>query len=105
MTFHSKESCCLRSFILNILIENFLSTYQFAAIMSSNSKQNEEGDLSSLLSRAIEDIWSQAGRIGADITTVGDVAMTALAGGIVDDQKYVVSMNGIPIFSNLLIVV
>lgn len=57
--------------------------------MSSNNK-SEEGDLASLLSRAVEDLWSQAGRIGPDIKAVQGVAMTALAGGIVDDHKYIV---------------
>jgi len=59
--------------------------------MSSNPKpKTGDGDLTALLGRAIEDLWSQAGRIGTDIKTAQEVTMAALAGGIVDDRKYVV---------------
>ena len=60
--------------------------------MSSNPKPKAgDGDLTALLGRAIEDLWSQAGRIGTDIKTAQEVTMAALNGGIVDDRKYVVS--------------
>ena len=67
--------------------------------MGSNSKA-EEGDLTSLMTRAVEDIWSQAGRIGSDIKAVQDVAMTALAGGIVDDHKYIVCPVNVELLSH-----
>ena len=57
--------------------------------MTSNSKTDME-ELTSLLSRTVEDLWSQAGRIGSDVKAAQDVAMTALAGGIVDDHKHIV---------------
>jgi hypothetical protein len=58
--------------------------------MTSNGDKDQEGDLTTILSHAIEDLWSQAGRIGPDLTTGREIAMTALAGGIVDDHKYIV---------------
>ena len=67
--------------------------------MGSNSNKVEEGDLTSFLSRAVEDLWSQAGRIGPDVTAVRDVAMTAFAGGIIDDHKYIVRKQGLECFN------
>lgn len=58
--------------------------------MTSNGNEGKGGDPTTFLSRAIEDLWSQAGRVGSDLTTARDVAMTALAGGIVDDHKYII---------------
>jgi hypothetical protein len=60
--------------------------------MASNSKSDEEL-LTSIMSRAVKDLWSQANRVGSDIKAVQDVAMTSLAGGIVDDRKYIVSIT------------
>jgi hypothetical protein len=64
-------------------------------VMGSITKDvnGQNGDLMSTLRRAVEDIWSQAGRVGSDIKAVQDIAMTFLAGGIVDDHKYVVSIS------------
>jgi hypothetical protein len=61
--------------------------------MTSSSSKAEQGDLTSFLSRAVEDLWSQAGRVGPDITIARNIAMTTFAGGIVDDRKYIVSAN------------
>jgi hypothetical protein len=55
-----------------------------------------------LLIKALEDVWSQTGRIATDVTTVRDITMTASNGGLVDKRKYVVSMNYAANISNLL---
>ncbi|KAG0652625.1 9,12-octadecadienoate 8-hydroperoxide 8R-isomerase [Hyphodiscus hymeniophilus] len=68
--------------------------------MSSHTRTDAE-ELESLLSRVVEDLWSQAGRVGPDIKAVQDVAMTALAGGIVDDRKYIVVATSLPNDSQL----
>lgn len=60
-------------------------------MVTSNSNKVKKDELSSFLTRAVEDLWSQAGRIGPDITAVRDIAMTIFAGGIIDGHKYIVS--------------
>jgi hypothetical protein len=67
--------------------------------MTSSSSKAEKDDLASLLSRAVEDVWSQAGRVGPDVTTARNIAMTTFAGGVVDDRKYIVSPNRVPLYS------
>jgi hypothetical protein len=52
--------------------------------------KDDHSDLTSLFTRALADLFSQAGRIAPDHKLVQDVAMTAFAGGIVDDRKYIV---------------
>jgi hypothetical protein len=58
----------------------------------TNDKQK---DPAPFLTRALQDILSQVGRIGPDATTVRGLLMTAFSGGIVDDEKYIVSANNI----------
>lgn len=57
--------------------------------LKSDTK-DDHSDLISLVTRALADLFSQAGRIAPDIRVLQDVAMTTFAGGIVDDRKYIV---------------
>jgi hypothetical protein len=63
--------------------------------MTSSSTTDEQGDLAPFLSRAVEDLFSQAGRIAPDVRAVRDIVMTTFTGGIIDDHKYIVSLNSI----------
>jgi hypothetical protein len=67
----------------------------------SSGTTDEQGDLTPFLTRAAEDLFSQAGRIAPDAGAVRGLVMTAFAGGIVDDHKYIVSLSNIS--SNILL--
>jgi hypothetical protein len=51
--------------------------------------KDDHSDLTSLVTRALADLFSQAGRIAPNHRLLQN-AMTAFASGIVDDRKYVV---------------
>lgn len=67
--------------------------------MTSSSSKPQQNGLASFLSRAAEDLWSQADRVGPDVTTASNSVMTTLAGGIADDHKYLVSANRVSLYS------
>jgi len=69
--------------------------YDTQANMTSNGTKDEQGDVTSFLTRAVGDLVSQAGRIAPDVQALRDIAMTAFSGGIVDDHKYIVCVNAI----------
>jgi hypothetical protein len=69
--------------------------------MTSSGTTDEQGDLTPFLTRAVEDLFSQAGRIAPDVGAVRDLVMTAFTGGIIDDHKYIVSLSNIS--SNILL--
>lgn len=74
--------------------------------MTSSGTTDEQGDLTHFLTRAAEDLFSQAGRIAPDVGAVREFVMTAFTGGIIDDQKYIVSLNNISSninYSNVII--
>jgi hypothetical protein len=69
----------------------------------TNDKQK---DLAPFLTRALQDLFSQAGRIAPDVTTVRELLITAFSGGIIDDEKYTVSANNISsniYYSNVIV--
>jgi hypothetical protein len=61
----------------------------------SSGTTDEQSDLTPFLTRAAEDLFSQAGRIVPDVGAVRDIVMTAFTGGIIDDHKYIVSLSNI----------
>jgi hypothetical protein len=64
--------------------------------MASNNKTSPSGNmddmtnLAKLLSKGHQDILSQAGRTLPNLQVLHDIIKTVLAGGIIDDRKYLV---------------
>ncbi|KAF4332293.1 Psi-producing oxygenase A [Fusarium beomiforme] len=56
----------------------------------AGNARDVQTNLADLLNEVRRDILSQAGRIGPDLRILHGAAETALAGGIVDDRKYLV---------------
>lgn len=55
-----------------------------------------------LLDEARQDIVSQAGRVGPDFETLEGLSSTVLAGGIIDDRKYLVSLLVFGLWKDML---
>lgn len=55
-----------------------------------------------LLDEVREDILSQVGRVGPDFETFEGLSLTVLAGGIIDDRKYLVSLPVFGLWKDML---
>jgi hypothetical protein len=66
------------------------SAYHKMAAFDLSKSHHETSNLMGLAIRAAEDLHSQAGRVGDNISLVRNFGHTILANGVIDDRKFLV---------------
>lgn len=63
--------------------------------ISSGKSETEVSNLLKLAGKAVEDLQSQAGRVGPNLALARDLGQTVLANGLVNDRNYLVRIIGL----------
>lgn len=58
--------------------------------VSSGKGETEVANLVKVAGKAVEDLQSQAGRVGPNLALVRDLGQTVLSNGLVNDRQYLV---------------